>query len=470
MKLTACIRIVESFSLLGILVLAGCEVPGESFGPISVSETKAEQYPAAFQRDERGRKMSEHARALAVALTDSVFRGRLYELIHYSRLPEHKLYWNAASLELEVQFADALSRSSQLVPSNASVFPVASEPYELYLPVRSHRAAWKGGRELIVALQMHQDGPIIGYSPDGTWQELDSETPPQQPVLALVPTELRTEDRIAPSGVNKRYASIKDTASQSSCEPGDPPEWCVVAPAIQPLVSPPVGVYVTATHVKNKAEPWIRGDPEIEFVLLGTVTGRYFADPYFNLQPNLGFDSGEFLQPIACSGRLAPFDPEGLKRFDFNAEGRIYTQQVLLEQQSEFKIVEQPAGQNHTILWRRQASFHAPFIVQAWERDDGGECPTPASAWMPSVRVGFGFQTYPIFRLQSVVAQGSLSGILSYLGITNQNDYMGGWVFSTWDTFEALDGSIWYNGSHVNVAISNTGVNRYNVPPTIDPF
>ena len=104
----------------------------------------------------------------------------------------------------------------------------------------------------------------------------------------------------------------------------------------------------------------------MEFALLGTVTGQYYALPYFNAAPVLAYAPGEFRQLIACSGRQAPVVPDGRKRFDFNDQVRVFTQEVLLEQRDEFKVIEEPKGQYGVPLSRRQLAFHPPFYVEVW--------------------------------------------------------------------------------------------------------
>lgn len=155
--------------------------------------------------------------------------------------------------------------------------------------------------------------------------------------------------------------------------------------------------------VFDVAEPWIRGDPEIEVALLGTVSGRHYAAVFPAPGPaDVLFAPGNFVVPIACSGRLAPAHPGNLKRFDFNngsGGGTVYNQQVLLEQRDEFGVREVVTGQFNTVVFARNQSVFAPFYVQVWERDDGRECPTPARPWLPEFRVAFGFQTFPATRL-----------------------------------------------------------------------
>jgi hypothetical protein len=139
-------------------------------------------------------------------------------------------------------------------------------------------------------------------------------------------------------------------------------------------------------------------------------------------------------------------------------------QQVLLEQRDEFGVREVVTGQFNTVVFARNQSVFAPFYVQVWERDDGRECPTPARPWLPEFRVAFGFQTFPATRLTGWSGSSSVSDWFSFLGITNENDLMGSWVFSDWTSFESIAPSVQYFGTHVRVRLSNTGVDRSNVP------
>jgi hypothetical protein len=201
--------------------------------------------------------------------------------------------------------------------------------------------------------------------------------------------------------------------------------------------------------------------------LLGTVAGRHYSATF--PAPGLSavlFEAGNFIVPIACSGREAG-NPGNLKRFDFNdgsTGGIVYNQWVLLEQRDEFGVREVVTGSHNTVVFARNQSVFAPFYVQVWERDDGKECPTPARPWLPEFRVAFGFQTFPSTRITGWSGSSSQSDWFSFLGITNENDLMGSWVFGDWTSFESIAPSVQLVGTHVRVRLSNTGVDRNNVP------
>ena len=336
-------------------------------------------------------------------------------------------------------------------------------------------SSWRGDTAILVAVQIGPRDPTIAYGLDGRVQTLDASTPPVTSVLVLVPSELTRAQRATAAG-NASSATRVGVSAARICDEFTPPEECdggggYTPPPYVPPTPPPAGLYVTETNVKDKAEPWTRGDPEMEFALLGTVTGQYYATPYFNAAPVLAYAPGEFRQLIACSGRQAPVVPDGRKRFDFNDQVRVYTQEVLLEQRDEFKAIEEPKGQYGVPLSRRQLAFHPPFYVEVWERDDGGECPTPATPFLPNFRVGVGFQTYPVTRFTGFQARESLPDVMSIFGVTNENDMMGAWSISTWDAFEQLTStSQLFVGSRVNLRIKNTGVTSYTVPVEIFPY
>ena len=408
---------------------------------------------------------SKQAERLALALRDSSFRRTLLLELQSSKLAEGKISWSGLLDRNGVALRQAVGRQDRNLVDDFST--EGNSTLALYLPIRSQRKAWKGDGEVLVALQIRVSDPIVAYSTNGESRVLDADAPPTDIVIAIVPAELR---RAALERENLRLASgaIRLDVERSSLEACENMEECSGSGSGSgtPRSYPP-GIYAMQMTVWDKAEPWIRGDPEIELVLLGTVSGRYYTTAWPSpAAPDLAFRSGEFLVPIGCAGRLAPSTHGGVKQFDYNSEGgAVYSQAVLIEERDEFGVEESVAGASGTVLYSREVAPHAPFVVQVWERDDGGECPTPAEPWFPFFNWGYSFNTRPTAsRLLGLQATNSSANWLARFGLTNENDALGAWSFSSWDDFEGMSPSTLRTGSHVDVRLSNTGVNRYNLP------
>ncbi len=409
---------------------------------------------------------SKQAEGLAIALRDSAFRAALLAELRASELNEGKVSWAGLLDRRGVALRQAVSRQAGSIGDDFSTEGNAA--LALYLPIRRQRNEWTGEGDVLVAVQIHNTDPILAFSTNGESRVLGTDSPPTEVVIAIVPAEL---DRAELQRENLRRSSraIRLNVEQSSLEEcgGNVDECPGSGGGGGPTPSYPPGIYATQMTVWDKAEPWIRGDPEIELVLLGTVTGRYYARAWPSpAAPDLTYRSGEFLIPLGCAGRSAPSIHGGVKRFDFNGEGgAVYNRTVLIEERAEFGVEESVRGAYGTVLYAREVAPHAPFVVQAWERDDGGECPTPAEPWFPSFNWGFNFNTRPTAsRLTGLQATNSSANWLAFLGISNENDSLGAWSFSSWDDFEAMSPSALRTGSHVDVRLSNTGVNRYNLP------
>ena len=122
----------------------------------------------------------------------------------------------------------------------------AAEAIEVYLPVPAHRAAWRGGADLLVG-SIGADGEVpVAFDLRGRRVALDPASPPATPVLAVVPLE---------SDLGPRRGSQPQLAT--ACGAG-----CGGSSAVGSL-------YLTASHLRESFESWLKGKPEIEVLVLG---------------------------------------------------------------------------------------------------------------------------------------------------------------------------------------------------------
>ena len=132
----------------------------------------------------------------------------------------------------------------RLRETNAAIASRRRAPeLELYLPVPAHRAEWTGDDGVLVATVGDESQAPVAFSPKGARFRLSPTTPPDVPVLALVPAETDFDD-LSGSG---RFLGGPSGG-------GTPP---------------PAGLYLTSSHLVETFESWIKGAPEIEVHLLG---------------------------------------------------------------------------------------------------------------------------------------------------------------------------------------------------------
>lgn len=123
----------------------------------------------------------------------------------------------------------------------------ASEEIEVYLPVPAHRQAWHGGADLLVGT-IGADGEVpVAFDLRGRRVALDPGSPPATPVLAVVPLE----SELGP-GLRGRPQLATACGTECSGSEGS------------------VGsLYLTASHLRESFESWLKGKPEIEVLVLG---------------------------------------------------------------------------------------------------------------------------------------------------------------------------------------------------------
>jgi hypothetical protein len=227
-------RTIRLMALAAVLTLTGCtdrtspDIPTES-------ALASRDLPAAAR---------EHlARRIALALADDRFRSRLKQDLDRSPVREGKLHFQRYLSSSGARAAADIARLSG--ESNAAVDLDArrAPQLELYLPVPAHRAAWTGDDRILVATTGDERQPPVAFSPKGERFVLSPTSPPDIPVLALVPVEADF-DRI-PSG-----AQLLGSPSGGGS-------------------TPPPGLYMTNSHLVETFEGWLKGAPEIEVHMLG---------------------------------------------------------------------------------------------------------------------------------------------------------------------------------------------------------
>lgn len=245
-----------------LVLLAALAACGErTAAPTAAEDAGLSAAKAAAPEPDRQR-LEQLARRLARALSDPAFRLRLKQDLDRSPVREHKLHFQrlvtAGSRPAAAEIARATGASAAAVSSEA----LAAPPLELYLPVPAHRARWTGDANVLVATALHDHEAPIAFDPAGRRQVLDADTPPDTPVLALVPVE--TDFDRAESDVGESAVEVCPQAAGGRA--GE-----VQAQACQSTGggTPTPGLWMTAAWFVGTFEGWLKGSPEFEVHMLG---------------------------------------------------------------------------------------------------------------------------------------------------------------------------------------------------------
>jgi hypothetical protein len=279
-------------ALAAALALAACS---DRTSPTAFTEQ------AQADRDTPAAARERLAQRIALALADDAFRARLKRELDHSPVRENKLHFQRYLSAAHARAAEDLARITG--EGNVAVTRDArrAPELELYLPVPAHRAAWTGDARILVATTADERQPPVAFSPRGERRVLDPATPPDIPVLALVPVE--TDFDRAPE------ARLLGGPS------GGPPP-------------PPAGLYMTRSHLVESFEGWMKGAPEIEVHMLGQA------------------GKTDSLTTYSCAGGHA----SGYYRFDQNTLD--WSGEVLLINQTQLNIYRAGhPGQNFRVFF-----------------------------------------------------------------------------------------------------------------------
>jgi hypothetical protein len=247
-------RTIHPLVLAAVLAAAACTDRTSPEAPAEVLQASRDTPAAARER---------LARRIALALRDPEFRARLKADLDQSPVREGKLhfqrYLSASYARATAAIARATGETGGAIAADAGRAPAL----ELYLPVPEHRAAWTGDERVLVAT-IGEDGEApVGFSPSGQRTLLSPTTPPDIPVLALVPVETDF-DRVG------RVAGFLGEGGGSS--------------------TPPPGLYMTYSHLVETFESWTKGSPEIEVHMLGQAGGTDSLTTYScAAEPSAGY-------------------------------------------------------------------------------------------------------------------------------------------------------------------------------------
>jgi hypothetical protein len=242
-----------------------------------------------------GQKPERLARWFARALRNPVFRAYLKAQLDASPFAEHKLQFQTflgSNGGRARRYVAAENGETEAGITQASRAAIA---LEAYFPVPAHRAAWTGDENVLVATAVTDREVPVAFDPQGRRRLLDPDTPPDTPVIALVPVE--TDFTLEP----QRLMVCPDCGDDGGGGGGGGG----INPDVQPS-APPAGLYMTKTHFVQDFEGWLKGAPEFEVHILGQkaqtdsllsyqCAGERSGAPYYFNQDNLDWSGSVLL-------------------------------------------------------------------------------------------------------------------------------------------------------------------------------
>lgn len=268
------------------------------------------------------------AARLAVALADPAVRDELAERFATSTAPEGKLQFQALTrLEGNRLLARMAGTSGSVADLLADLD--AARDLELYLPVPAQRATWQGDAGYLVATVARDGDSPVAFDAAGRRTVLSPTAPPATPVIALVPQE---HDFTAPRPTFATCGNAECSGGGSDgggTRPNDP------------------GLYLVATDFDHAFESWLKGAPEFEFHVYGTVGGKP--------------------EQLACTSEVSGRD------YQWNADQPSWRGSVALFTQAD---IQQYLARNSTGVIR----------IVAWEDDDQPCIPVSEGAFFNGVQ------------------------------------------------------------------------------------
>lgn len=317
--------------VMALMVMVGCS--SDPIGPSAPAVYGS--LLAEGQGDVRARQ-GDLALRLAVVLGDQSMRDRLKTDMRDSPYREYKLDFRAylastRGQRLRSSVAALRGQPPQDLDQELATLP----PLEFYMPVTEHRRKWQGDGDLIVATLLEDSDMPIAWDTKGNRVILNPSTPPETPVLVLVPVETNFSRPLPLDQLALRGNPNRSTIEDPSPSAGNGPSQIIDdGGGGGGAGTSPAGLYITFQRLTNLGEPWTLGAPEIEVHIHGPETSA---------SPQYGAD-------LACSGDRVGF-PRG-----FNQDGGFWNGEALLftdQQIAAYNAIQQQG-----------------FNVSVWEDDN----------------------------------------------------------------------------------------------------
>lgn len=276
--------------LLLAMTLVGCADPA---GPVTAPTQESPELRAESDASAEAERvaLAKIGRLVATSLADKSMRHQLKRDLRNAPFKEHKL---ELSRYLRSDDGKDLLASMAIGKSPDDVLTLVDQvrSLEFYMPVRKHRETWVGDGEVLVAVQLEEEDPIIAFDRSGRERRLDPDTPPEQPTLSIVASETRFDQ---PMPMGSKNVGDMNGRSIGTLEPRGLEVSGLIAVDEGPGGGGsggggggtiPSGLYLEFSRILDLHEPFTRGAPEIEVHIQGPTSQN---------NPRYGID-------LSCSG------------------------------------------------------------------------------------------------------------------------------------------------------------------------
>ena len=244
----------------GLCAVTACS---EQRSPMSVAE-ESQVRPLDPDREARRAPRERIARRVALALVDPEFRAYVRRSLDASPFVERKLPFSRFLSAEGSRAGAALARTDGSSAAALTADLTVAGRLEFYFPVPSHREAWQGGDELLVATEVEDHEAPVAFDTKGVRHVLDPRTPPRTPVLAVVPQETDFDSPSALEGAVIAPCDTCDTGGSGGTGTGG-------TGLPQPSDGPP-SLRMTYFSVNKDFEGWLKGAPEYEVHVMAPVS------------------------------------------------------------------------------------------------------------------------------------------------------------------------------------------------------
>lgn len=241
-----------------IVAVSGCvdETPTESVLLPQGDQQLQRQLPSA--------EAIQVVHWFAAALADSAVRQEYFRATASSAAPEGKLHFNSYLRSDGAAWARAMAAAAGRSRTDLLAHVDRLGALETYLPVDAHRANWTGGAQVIVAIQLQEEGTPYGVTLGGLPVPLSLAGPPAVPTIVLVPAESFDADGIpydAPDAPVPGMDVLQDECLTCLEDGGGDDDGGGGGTSDTWL-----GLWVNEVHVGDHSnyEPWTKGNPEFE--------------------------------------------------------------------------------------------------------------------------------------------------------------------------------------------------------------
>lgn len=293
-----------------LLAVAACADTDRPLAPETPDLARA---PAWQEPTDPDRQRDQRlARRFALALNNPQFRAEVLGELGRSGQREGRLHLQRFLHRGQGRGLGRLAAGAGASPAEIRADLDASSSMEVYLPVPSHRARWRGGTDVLVATARVDGEAPVAFDLQGRRRVLDPRTPPSEPVIALQTWEGKDDPNC--DDLLSKGCGTGDAGDGGGASPGDPTS--------PPSSAPSGGLFLTGTRFFDTFEGWLKGAPEFEIHVLGHKSGTSEMVSYQCIGERAGGPYVWNQDDLTWSGTVMMFSQAQLDQFDAEHPGQ----------------------------------------------------------------------------------------------------------------------------------------------------